>query len=354
MMKKFKMKLFLLAGCIVVLAAVVFQSCDDDDDVYYVYVEDTTVSTLAGSGEPDDENGQGTEASFDYPIAVVEDAQGNIYVADHDNHQIRMITPGGMVSAFAGTGELGAGNETDDGTVANAKFGNPSGIAIDPTSGAIYVAEAAFHRIRKIINGNVTTFAGSTVGYENGEGTDAKFNKPYGLTIDNQGNVYVADSENNRIRKITSAGVVSNLAGNGDADYENGQGENAEFDKPYGVDVDSEGNVYVADAENHRIRKITPSGNVSSFISGLSNPVSVALDGQNNVYVADGFGNRILKISQNEQITILAGNPTAGYDDGAGDEAGFFRPRGITANASGTLFYVADTDNNKIRKIVVD
>jgi len=181
------------------------------------------------------------------------DSSGNVYVADSINHLIRKITPGGVVSTFAGTGTRGHA----DGTGSTAQFSFPFGVAVD-SSGSIYVADFSNHHIREITpEGVVSTFAGSTAGSGNGIGNTAQFNHPFGVAVDSRGNVYVADQVNHRIRRITPAGVVSTLAGSTEG-FADGTGTTAQFYYPTGVAVDSSGNVFVADNVNHRIRKITP------------------------------------------------------------------------------------------------
>ena len=202
-----------------------------------------TVSTLAGStyGYTD---GTGTSAQFNNPIGVAVDGAGNVYVADRYNHRIRKITTSGVVSTLAGSGTSGYA----DGTGTSAQFSNPTGVAVDG-AGNVYVADQVNHRIRKITtSGVVSTLAGSgTSGYTDGTGTSAQFNYPTGVAVDGAGNVYVADQGNHRIRKITTSGVVSTLAGSGTSGYTDGTGTSAKFSYPTGVAVDGAGNVYVAD-----------------------------------------------------------------------------------------------------------
>ena len=174
------------------------------------------------------------------------DSSDNLYVADIDNHRIRKITPEGVVSTFAG-----------DGT--EARFNNPTGVAVD-SSAILYVADAGNNRIRKITpKREVTTLAGSTEGHHDATGTEARFNNPTGVAVDSSGNLYVADRDNNRIRKITKEGVVSTLAGSSQG-YLDATGTEASFSFPTGVAMDSSGNVYVADIDNNCIRRITPAG----------------------------------------------------------------------------------------------
>jgi len=212
----------------------------------------------------------------------------------------------------------------------------------------------------------VSNLAGtSTAGYGDGTGTAARFSAPQGIAADSSGNIYVADTGNNRIRKITPSGVVTTLAGFSTADYGDGTGTAARFSAPQGIAADSDGNIYVADTGNNRIRKITPSGVVTTLAgfstadyadgtgtaARFSAPQGIAVDSDGNIYVADTGNNRIRKITQSRVVTSLAGTSTAGYGDGTGTAARFSAPQGIAADSSGNM-YVADTDNNRIRKIV--
>jgi prepilin-type N-terminal cleavage/methylation domain-containing protein len=264
------------------------------------------VTTLAGSGTSGFANGSGTSAQFNQPYGVTVDTAGTIYVADAGNNRIRTITSSGVVSTMAGSW-YGFG----DGTGTSTQFASPYGIAVD-TAGNVYVADRNNQRIRKITGGGVvTTLAGSgTAGFADASGTSAQFNYPSGIAVDTTGNVYVGDSNNGRIRKITANGVVTTLAGSGAYGFANGTGTSAQFNSPAGVAIDTAGNVYVADTGNHRIRKITSGGVVST----------------------------------------LAGSGTPGFADGSGTSAQFYNPYGVAVDASGTV-YVADRDNSRIRKI---
>jgi len=323
-------------------------------------IEDRVVSTFAGSGTEGSGNGTGTAAQFYYPSGVAVDSSDNVYVADGDNHRIRKITPGGVVSTLAGTGIRGHA----DGTGTEAQFYFPTGVAVD-SSGNVYVADSDNHRIRKITPaGVVSTFAGTgSAGHADGTGTEAQFNYPTGVAVDSSGNVYVGDLDNHRIRKITPAGVVSTLAGSTEG-FADGIGTEAQFQGPFGVAVDSSGNVYVTDANNHRIRKITPAGVVSTFAGtgtagfadGTGNtaqfntPPGVAVDSEGNVYVADSNNHRIRKITPAGVVSTFAGSGTEGFENGIGTEAQFYFPPGVAVDSSGNV-YVADFSNHCIRKI---
>ncbi|MBS1520705.1 MAG: hypothetical protein JST50_06905 [Bacteroidetes bacterium] len=263
-------------------------------------------SLLAGTVGSRGSSDGSTGTSFSNPIGMAVDANGNIYVADEGNYKIRKITPAGVVSTFAGTGSPGSTN--------------------------------------------------------NSVPTQASFNSPFGICFDMVGNMYVADYFNNMIRKITPAGVVSTLAGNGTAGYVNGAPGSAEFNSPTGVAADALGNVYVADFGNHMIRKITPDGTVSLFagqnvygyadgqgaLAKFGGPQTLGFDPQGNLIVADKSNNMIRKITPNGTVSTLAGQTTAGYTNGNGSAAQFNNPAGLAIDASGTI-YVPDYNNNRIR-----
>jgi sugar lactone lactonase YvrE len=314
------------------------------------------VTTLAGStvGFAD---GVGALAQFNNPVGVAVDAAGNVYVADRNNHRIRKITLAGVVSTLAGS-ILGFA----DGVGAAAQFNNPAGLAVDAV-GNVYVADRNNHRIRKITPaGAVTTLAGSgTAGSADGVGAAAQFNTPYGVAVDAAGNVYVADTSNHQIRKITPTDAVTTLAGS-TLGFADGVGAAAQFNNPIGLAVDAAGNVYVADLNNHRIRKITPAGAVTTlagstagFADGVgaaaqfSGPAGVALDAAGNVYVADASNYRIRKITPTGAVTTLAGS-TGGFADAVGTAAQFGFPVGLAVDAAGNV-HVADSGNSRIRKI---
>jgi len=327
------------------------------------YLPTAVVSALAGSGTAGFADGTGTAARFNQPYGVAVDASGNVYVGDYYNHRIRKITPVGVVTTLAGSTQGFA-----NGTGTAARFNYPEGVAID-VSGNVYVADCENNRIRKITPaGAVTTLAGSGAwGFADGTGTAAQFNYPEGVAIDVSGNVYVGDFGNHRIRKITPAGVVTTLAGDGTAGYKDATGAAAQFTYPSGVAVDASGNVYVGDFGNHRIRKITPAGvvttlagdgaagfkNATGTAARFDNPCGVAVV-SGNVYVTDWSNYRIRKIDSTTKVTTFAGSGAAGFADGTGTAAQFDRPAGIAINASGDVLYVADRDNHRIRKIAME
>jgi sugar lactone lactonase YvrE len=316
------------------------------------------VSALAGgTGLWGSTDGTGTAASFEFPEGITVDASGTVYVADTDNSTIRKITPEGVVTTLAG--KAGYWGNTD-GTGTGALLGGPSGIVRD-ASGNLYVTQSSWDTIRKITipAAVVTTFAGSiddTYGSTDGTGTAASFHWPEGIAVDANGNLYIADSDNSTIRKITPVGVVTTFAGtSGTTGSTDGTGAAALFDNPQGIAVDASGNVYVADTGNSTIRKITPEGVVTTLAGTgwvtFYFPEGIAVDASGTVYVADTNDSTIRKITPEGVVTTLAGKAwTCGSADGTGTAATFDYPEGIAVDANGNL-YIADSDNSTIRKI---
>ena len=248
------------------------------EDTLFPLASTLQVTTLAGNGQGF-VDGTGTAAQFSMPFAAAVDAAGNVYVADPGNNRIRKITPAGVVTTLAG----GTGGFAD-GTGTAAQFYNPLGVAVD-AAGTVYVSDRYNDRIRKITPaGVVTTLAGGTGGFADGAGTAAQFSSPRGVAVDAAGYVYVGDTGNGRIRKITPAGVVTTLAGTGTAGLANGAGTVAQFNNPQGLAVDAAGTVTVADSSNYQIRKITQVGVTVSDLEGGT--LSVALGVSNGTLTA--------------------------------------------------------------------
>jgi autotransporter-associated beta strand protein len=325
------------------------------------------VTTLAGSpGQVGSADGAGSAARFNTPTGVAVDSAGNVYVADYNNDTIRKVTPAGVVTTLAGS-PLQQGSA--DGTGSAARFNTPTGVAVD-SAGNVYVADTGNDTIRKVTPaGVVTTLAGSPgqFGSADGAGSAARFNNPFGAAVDSAGNVYVVDSFNNTIRKVTPAGVVTTLAGSPHTrDYADGAGSAARFNFPVGVAVDGAGNVYVAEDGNVTIRKVTPAGVVTTLAgtplhTGSSDgagsaasffmPFGVAVDSAGNVFVADSNNQTIRKVTPLGLVTTVAGGPgQTGSADGAGSAARFNFPSGVAVDSAGNV-YVADASNDTIRAV---
>jgi sugar lactone lactonase YvrE len=336
------------------------------------------VSTFGG-GTAGSADGIGASAGFLYPAGIAIDASGNLAIADTGNATVRRIDSSGRISTVAG---LAAQYGTQDGPSASARLNGPYGLAAD-AQGNVYVADSFSATIRRInAAGVTTTLAGvpGVFGSADGAATaaqsasaepgSAQFNAPYGVAVDASGNVYVADTGNNLIRKISAAGVVSTLAGSaGQAGSADGPGTLARFNAPYGIALGRNGNVYVADTLNHVIRSITPDGMVSTLAgvaqgAGTSDgtagaarfnlPYGVAAAADGTVFVADSGNHVIRRISPAGIVTTVAGLAgSTGSVDGPGATARFNSPQGIALDATGAL-YIADTLNATLRRLGAD
>lgn len=309
-------------------------------------------------------DGLGRAAKFYYPEGIAVDLAGNIYVADTKNHRIRKITQKGEVTTLAGTDEKGF----VDGVGKEARFHTPTGIAVDK-EGYIYVADSVNHSIRKISsNGEVITLAGSgKSGYADGLGNKARFASPYGLAIDKNGNIFVSEQKNNRIRKICPGGEVITIAGTGEIGFVDGEVKEAKFDAPKGLAIDSKGNIYVVDSNNHLIRKITSDGQVETIAgkvkecnwffnkelsiakeTSLNTPTGIVIDENDNIYLTER--KYIRKISTDGTAQIISDFSTL-YREGLISNACFYEPTGIAIDTQGSI-YIVDCGNSRIRKLL--
>jgi len=339
------------------------------------------VTTLAGNGVVSYADGPGTTASFKYPRGICIDRNGNLFIADTDSHRIRrIIISTGVVSTLAGTA-LGIGTSgSTDGTGTSASFNSPFGVAID-VSGNLFVADTYNQRIRKITfpnglipaGGVVTTIAGqANIGFADGTGAAALFHYPTGVTVDATGNLFICDKDNNRIRKMTPGGVVTTVAGNGQQSWVDGVGTSTSFNQPPRLAFDPSGNLVVTDGLNHKIRKVTLAGvvttlagNVRGFADGVSTgtvsplgasfygPRGIVIDTSGNLFVGDSANHVIRKIViSTGVVTTIAGSGSGAFADGIGAAASFNYPTKLTIDTSGNLF-VSDSNNHRIRKIVI-
>jgi sugar lactone lactonase YvrE len=320
--------------------------------------------TLAGSAtDSGSADGTGAAARFNGPDGVAVDEAGDAFVADRHNNTIRKITPAGVVTTLAGSAAAYSGSA--DGTGATASFNFPCGVAVDG-AGNIFVADSFNDTIRMVTPaGVVTTLAGSagSLGSTDGAGVAARFDRPSGVAGDGAGNLFVADMGNDTIRKITPSGVVTTLAGSateapGSAD---GTGGDAHFNRPQGVAMDGAGNLFVTDTGNGTIRKVTPAGVVTTLAgtagswgsadgtgaaARFSTPYGVAVDRAGNVFVADVGNNAIRKITASGVVTTVVGvaaQTSVGNLPGP-LPASIIGPNGVAIDSSGTMLYITLAD----------
>ncbi len=330
-----------------------------------------TISTVAGNNTQgfSGDSGAATAAQLAGPYAVSMDGNGNLYITDQFNFRIRQVSSSGIITTVAGTGATGFA-----GDAAKATAGQISAVVgiVADAAGNFYISDTGNNRIRKITSaGIISTFAGNGNTGLSGDGaaaTNATLSQPTGLALDSAGNLYIADSANNVIRKVGSDGNINRIVGSGFTGFlgDGGQAQYVNLNGPRGVAVDGNGNIYVADTENHRIRMMSKSGIVTTIagtgtaaFSGdggpavaakLNRPLGIAVDKAGNVYFADYFNSRIRKIGLDGIIRTVAGNGQLGYsgDGGIATSAALHFPSGVAVDANGKV-YVADVQNNVIR-----
>ena len=353
-----------------------FEDCDDLENADSWQLVDIpadaywTITTFAGRPAFVD-GGPAVEAELYNPDGVAVDGAGNLYIADSSNHRIRKVDATGTITTVAGTGEFGFGGDEGPATAAQLDF--PRGVAVD-SAGNLYIADAGNNRIRKVdATGTITTVAGTGefgFGGDEGLATTARLAFPRGVAVDGAGNLYIADTSNQRIRKVDSTGTITTIAGTGERDFSGDEGlaTTARLASPNGVAVDGAGNLYIADTSNQRIRKVDSSG-VITTIAGtgefgfggdeglattarLASPNGVAVDGAGNLYIADISNHRIRKVDTAGVITTIAGTGEFGFsgDGGPAVLARLAFPGSVTVDGTGNL-YIADTENHRIRKL---
>jgi sugar lactone lactonase YvrE len=333
------------------------------------------IRTVAGSNTRgfSGDGGSATSAAFDQPRAAAVGPDGSVYIADTFNHRIRRVDPGGTVTTLAGTGQ--AAYSGDGGPASAATLHWPHGVAIDPGGSGLFIADSANHRIRRVdlASGIITTVAGGgTAGWggDGGPAVAALLEDPKAVWVASSGDIYIADSGNERIRRVDRSGTISTIAGTGVAGFagDDGPAVAAQFDGPRSLAGDGAGNLYVADDNNHRLRRIDPSGVVTTVAgtgtaafagdggparsAQLNHPRGVAVDGRGNVFVADSMNHRIRMIDPAGVISTVAGCGRQGFggDGGPATGARLFEPRGVAVSTAGHLF-VADTYNDRIRGV---
>ena len=328
------------------------------------------ITTIAGTGERGfgGDGGPAVQAQLWSPTGVVLDGAGNLYIADRANHRIRKVDFSGVITTVAGTGERGFGG---DGRPADqAQLTSPSGVAVDG-AGNLYIADRGNYRIRKVdSSGTITTFAGTgdrRFGGDGGLAVEAHLWSPYDVATDGAGNLYIAATSHNRIRKVDSSGVITTVAGSGRRGYggDGGPTTAARLSSPYSVEVGSGGNLYIADRGNHRIRKVDTSGIISTITGSvkpgdggpavqaqLRSPDGVATDSYGNFYIADPGNDRIRRVDPTGVISTVAGTGESGFsgDGGPAIQAQLDTPLGVATDGAGNL-YIADYSNDRIRKV---
>jgi trimeric autotransporter adhesin len=331
------------------------------------------ILTAAGNGTSafSGDNGAAATASLADPFGVAADAVGNLYIADTSNHRIRKIDTSGIITTVAGNGTESFSG--DGGPATSATLNTPIGVAVD-RAGNLYIADAFNNRIRKVnAAGVITTVAGNGDARFSGDhaaATNASLSAPFGVAVDGVGNLYIADTSNQRIRKVDTSGMITTVAGNGTEGFsgDRGPAAQARLNFPTGVTVDRAGNLFITDQSNNRIREVstagvitTVAGNGDAGFSGdhaaatsasLNLPIGTAVDAADTLYIADTSNHRIRRVSADGMVTTVAGNGIGGFsgDGSAATRASLKSPGGVAVDAAGNL-YIADSFNNRIRKL---
>ena len=349
---------FVLVPPAAIFLAIVFSSCGQS----YVPTNRNLVGqvvTLAGDGAPGPvlDDGPALQARFGSPFGIAIDPSGRVIVSDSESSgRIRRLNSKGEVESVVDSGA------TTGSPPSAGELDSPSAIAVSP-NGDIVIADTGDDRISKLSrDGKLSVIAGSVRGYQDGAASEAQFDSPVGVAVDHSGNIFVADTYNDRIRKIAPDGQVTTVAGTGQPGFQDGTGTSASFDTPCGIAVDAAGSLYVADTGNNAIRKITPQSEVAVFAGGargrtdgkgadasFDRPCGIVISHDGFLFVTDESSGLIREITPEADVTTVAGGGS-GFNNGVGALAKFNAPSGIALDRSGAL-YVADRDNYLIRKI---
>ncbi len=327
------------------------------------------ISTAAGDGDcctPSGDGGPAAGAAIGTPYALAVDSSGNLFISDVTNNIVRQVAASGNITKVAGNGVLGYSG--DGGAATDAKLDGPYGLAVD-TSGNLYIADRSNYRIRMVSSGTITTVAGNGTCCYSGDGnsaTNAMLDAPSGVAVDSSGNIYIADTYNDRVRMVSASGTITTIAGDGIYGFagDGAVAANAKLAYPEGLAVDSSGNLYIADSGNARIRQVNTSGAIATFVGGaindggvssfglLNQPSGIVRDATGNTYIADTNNNRVRKVAANGIITTVAGTGTPGSigDGSAAASAQLNAPQGLALDSSGNL-YIADTNNQRVRMV---
>ncbi len=332
-----------------------------------------TITTIAGIGTGgfSGDGGQATSAQLNSPLGVAVDQGGNVYVADVLNNRVRRITPAGQIATIAGTGT--AGFSGDGGQATSAQLNTPYGVAV-ASNGDVYIADVNNNRVRRVTSaGTISTVAGTGTATSTGDGgqaTSATLFAPIGVALDASGNLYVSELGAHKVRRVTTAGVISTFAGNGTAGAtgDGGQATSAQLNNPLGVAVDAGGNVYIADVANNKIRRVTAQGTITTFAgtgtagaSGdggpataaqVNTPYGVAVDAAGSLYIGDTGNHKIRRVTTAGTITTVAGTGAIGAtgDGGPASSATLSTPTGVAVGRDGSL-YLSVTGAHRVRKI---
>ena len=328
------------------------------------------ISTLAGGAAPPTPSAP-MDATIGSPLGVVSDAAGNVYFSGLNC--VFKLGPNGALTRVAGNTH--PGYTGDGGPATGAELNSPGGVALD-NAGNLYIADTMNYRVRKVSpGGSISTVAGNgAVGFsgDGGLATSAKLSAPTGVAVDSAGNLYIADTMNDRVREVSASGIIGTVAGGGTSGLgDGGPATSAQLSAPSGLAVDGAGNLYIADTGYNRVRRVSPNGTINTVAGAgsasywgdggpavsaqVSNPGGVFVDGAGNLYIADMGNNRVRKVSASGIITTIAGSGTGGYsgDGGPATSAQLNAPQGAAMDSAGNL-YIADSGNNLVRKVSPD